>query len=200
MPPPSANAKLAWKPGTMLAPVPAVLVSCGGTGIWKPNLITIAWTGVACSEPPIVTIAIRPERYSYEIVKSTGEFAINVPSREQAWATDWCGVVSGRDTDKFAGAKLTPAPGLQVKCPVVAECPVNIECRVRQTLSLGMHTLFLGDVVAVQASAALVDAKGRFRLEDAGLFAYAHGQYYALGEHLGHFGFSVRKPGTKRRI
>lgn len=186
--------KLAWRPGNVLSPVPAVLVSCGGTERWQPNLITIAWTGTVCSDPPMLSIAVRPERYSYDIIIETREFVVNVPSRNQLRSLDWCGVVSGRDVDKFAHTGLTPAPALKVQSPIVLEAPLNIECRVTQSLPLGSHTLFLAEVVAVQASASLMDAKGRLCLEKGGLLAYAHGHYFALGRRLGHFGFSVRKP------
>lgn len=185
--------KKSWKPGNMLSPVPAVLVSCGGTEKWKPNLITIAWAGTVCSNPPMVSISVRPERYSYEIIKQTGEFTINLPAVKQTKATDWCGVVSGRNHDKFEKTGLTPAPGLKTSCPIVLECPVNIECRVTRTLELGSHVLFLAEVVAVQVSSELIDAKGKLCLEKAGLIAYVHGEYFALGKDLGHFGFSVRK-------
>jgi flavin reductase (DIM6/NTAB) family NADH-FMN oxidoreductase RutF len=191
--------KFSWKPGNMLSPVPVVLASCGGTKSWKPNLITIAWIGSVCSDPPMLSISLRPERHSYDIIKTTGEFVVNVPSLDQARATDWCGVVSGRDTDKFAATGLTPAPALKVACPIVRECPLNIECRVRRSLPLGSHTLFLADVVAVQVSASLVDSKGRLNLQEAGLMAFAHGHYFALGRHIGHFGFSVRKRKKRSR-
>lgn len=185
--------KTSWKPGNMLSPVPVVLVSCGGAKGWKANLITIAWAGSVCSDPPMLSIAVRPDRYSHAIIKTTGEFIVNAPSTDQAKATDWCGVVSGRDVDKFAGTGLTPAPGRKVACPMVMECPLNIECRVRKSLELGSHTLFLAEVVAVQVSSELVDARGRLNLQRAGLMAFAHGHYFALGRHLGHLGFSVRK-------
>ena len=141
----------------------------------------------------MLSISVRPERYSYEIIRTTGEFVVNVPSLRQARAVDWCGVVSGRDTDKFAGSKLTPAPALKLGSPIVLECPLNIECRVRKSLELGSHTLFLAEVVAVQVSAALVDTKGRLGLEKGGLLAFAHGEYFELGRRIGSFGFSVRK-------
>jgi flavin reductase (DIM6/NTAB) family NADH-FMN oxidoreductase RutF len=197
--PATRSGKKSWKPGNMLSPVPVVLVSCGGIREWKPNLITIAWIGSVCSDPPMLSISVRPERYSHDIIKSTGEFVVNVPSADQAKSTDWCGVVSGRDTDKFSATGLTPAPAVKVGCPIVAECPLNIECRVRKTLPLGSHTLFLAQVVSVQVSAGLVDHRGRLNLQQAGLIAFAHGHYYALGRHLGHFGFSVRKDKKKRR-
>jgi flavin reductase (DIM6/NTAB) family NADH-FMN oxidoreductase RutF len=185
--------KTSWKPGNMLAPVPVVLVSCGGAQGWKPNLITIAWIGSVCSDPPMLSIAVRPDRYSHDIIKATAEFVVNVPSMDQARTTDWCGVVSGRDVDKFASTGLTPAAGRKVSCPIVMECPLNIECRIRKRLALGSHTLFLAEVVAVQVSSQLVDARGRLNLQKAGLMAFAHGHYFSLGRHLGHFGFSVRK-------
>ncbi len=190
--------KLNWKPGNVLAPIPAVLVSCGGTAAWTPNLITIAWTGSICSDPPMLSISVRPERYSYDIIQTLGEFVVNVPSLRQAKATDWCGMVSGRDVDKFSAAGLTPAPALKVGCPIVLECPLNIECRVRETLELGSHTLFAAEVVAVQVTASLINTKGRLCLERAVLLAFAHGQYHTLGRVIGRFGYSVRK--RKRKI
>lgn len=191
--------KISFKPGNVLAPVPVVLVSCGGTGPWKPNLITIAWTGSICSDPPMLSISVRPERYSHDIIVTTKEFVVNAPSLRQAKITDWCGMVSGRNEDKFAATGLNPAPALSVACPIVLECPLNIECRVQQALPLGSHTMFLAEVVAVQVSSTLLDAKGRLRLEKAGLLAFAVGQYFALGRSLGRFGFSVKKPGKKPR-
>ncbi len=191
--------KKSFKPGNVLAPVPAVLVSCGGAAGWKPNLITIAWTGSVCSDPPMLSISVRPERYSHDIIQTTKEFVVNVPSIRQAKATDWCGMVSGRNEDKFAGTGLTPEPALKVQCPIVMECPLNIECSVQQSLKLGSHTMFLAEVVAVQVSSALLDAKGRLRLEKGGFLAFAVGQYFALGRSLGRFGFSVQKRKKKLR-
>ncbi len=193
MPKPSPTRKQAWKPANLLAPIPAVLVSCGGTREWKPNLITIAWVGSVCSDPVMLSISVRPERYSHEIIATTGEFVVNLPSVRQARAVDWCGMVSGRTTDKFAGAKLAPAAALKVKCPIVGACPLNIECRVRKRMALGSHTLFLAEVLAVQVDSTLVDAKGRLCLDRAGLLAFGHGEYFALGRSLGRFGFSVRR-------
>ncbi len=192
---PEKNAveKTAWRPGNVLSPAPALLVSCGGTPEWKPNLLTVAWAGNVCSDPPLLSISVRPERYSYAIIEATGEFVVNVPSLREARAVDWCGVVSGREADKFAATGLTPAPALQVLAPIVRECPLNIECRVRQSLPLGSHVLFLAEVVAVQVSTALIDAQGKLCLEKAGLLAFAHGEYFTLGRRLGHFGYSVRK-------
>jgi len=192
-------AKKSWKPGNMLSPVPVVLVSCGGTKGWKPNLITIAWIGSVCSDPPMLSISVRPERYSHAIIKATGEFVVNVPSTDQARAADWCGVVSGRTADKFSATGLTSAPALKLGCPIVPECPLNIECRIRRSLELGSHTLFLAEVVAVQVSSDLVDSRGRLNLQKAGLMAFAHGHYFALGRHIGHFGYSVRKRKMRSR-
>lgn len=182
-----------WKPGNVLSPAPAVLVSCGAARGFKPNLITVAWAGNVCSEPPMLSISLRPERYSHDIIEATREFVVNVPSLGQARAVDWCGVVSGRNEDKFTAAGLTPAPALKVGCPIVRECPLNIECRVRKSLELGSHTLYVAEVVAVQVTAALVDVRGRLRLEKGGLLAFAHGQYFALGRCIGRFGFSVQR-------
>ena len=185
--------KQSWKPGNVLSPAPPVLVSCGGAQGWKPNLITIAWAGNVCSDPPMLSISVRPERYSHEMIEAMREFVVNVPSLRQAKAVDWCGVVSGRSGDKFAGAGLTPAPALKVHPPIVLECPLNIECRVRQSLELGSHTMFVAEVVAVQVTAELMDGKGQFRPDRCGLLAFANGQYFTLGRRIGRFGFSVRK-------
>ncbi|MBI5559633.1 MAG: flavin reductase family protein [Deltaproteobacteria bacterium] len=191
--------KQSWKPGNVLSPLPVVLVTCGGTAAWKPNIITIAWTGSVCSDPPMLSISVRPDRYSYEIIRTTGEFVVNVPSLQQAKVTDWCGMVSGRKVDKFAETGLTPAQALKVQCPIILESPVNIECVVRETLNLGSHTMFVAEVIAVQVSSALLDAKGKFRLEKAGLLSYCLGQYFALGPSIGRFGFSVQKRGPANR-
>lgn len=194
------HAKQSWKPGNVLAPVPVVLVSCGGTGDSPPNLITIAWTGTVCSDPAMLSISVRPERYSHGLITGAGEFVVNLPSQDQTRITDWCGVVSGRDHDKFAESGLTAAPAEMVGCPIVKECPVNIECRVTRRLPLGSHDLFLAEVVAVQVSAHLIDAKGKFRLDRAGLIAYGLGHYFALGRAIDHFGFSIRKKPVQRRL
>ncbi|MCE5263129.1 MAG: flavin reductase family protein [Deltaproteobacteria bacterium] len=185
--------KRSWKPGNILSPAPPILVSCGGMQEWKPNLITIAWAGNVCSDPPMLSISVRPERYSHEIIRTTREFVVNVPSIGQARAVDWCGVVSGRNEDKFAATGLTPSPSLKVRPPIVLECPINIECRVQKSLELGTHTMFVAEVVAVQVSAELVDKKGALRLDKCGLLAFAHGLYFVLGRRIGRFGFSVRK-------
>ena len=198
-PPRASINKASWKPGNVLAPVPVVLVSCGGTAECRPNIITIAWTGTVCSDPPLLSISVRPERYSYGIIAAAGEFVVNLPSVEQTRITDWCGVVSGRDHDKFRECGLTAAPALEVACPIIAECPVSIECRVTRCLELGSHHMFLAEVVAVQVTADLIDAKGKFRVDRAGLIAYGLGHYFPLGEAIDHFGFSIRKQKTGRR-
>jgi flavin reductase (DIM6/NTAB) family NADH-FMN oxidoreductase RutF len=182
-----------WKPGNVLAPVPAVLVSCGGTGEIRPNIITIAWTGTVCSDPAMLSISVRPERYSYGVIKDSGVFVVNLPSVSQTRITDWCGMVSGRDIDKFTESGLTAGPAGQVSCPIIVECPVNIECRVTQRLELGSHHLFLAEVAAVQVSSHLIDAKGKFRIDRAGLIAYGLGHYFPLGAAIDHFGFSIRR-------
>ena len=193
--------KQRWKPGTVLYPVPAVLVSCGAVPE-EYNLLTVAWTGTVCTNPPMCSISVRPERHSYGIIRRTGEFVINLTTRRLARATDWCGVRSGRDCDKFREMGLTPVASEVVAAPLVAESPVNIECRVRQVLPLGSHDLFIAEVVGVQVDEELIDpATGRFCLERADPIVYSHGEYFTLGEALGHFGWSVRKrkKGPKHR-
>lgn len=185
-------AKQSWKPGNMLYPLPAVLVSCQGKNT-KPNLITIAWAGVICSDPPMVSISIRPERYSYDLIQETGEFVINLTTEGLAWATDYCGMVSGRDVDKWKKLELTPQPSKVVQAPGIAQSPVNIECRVTQVKKLGTHDLFLAEIVAVQADEKYMDEKGKFHLDESKPIAYSHGRYYTLGEEVGKFGYSVRK-------
>lgn len=191
--------KNSWKPGTVIYPLPAVLVSCGATPE-EYNLLTVAWTGTVCTSPPMCYISVRPERYSYEIIRRTGEFVINLTTEEMTRAVDWCGVRSGRDFDKFRETGLTPAPAQIVAAPIVAEAPVSIECRVRQLLPLGSHDMFLAEVVNVQVDSRYIDPEsGRFALERAGLIAYSHGEYFALGEAIEHFGWSVRRKKTGKR-
>ncbi len=185
--------KTSWKPGCMLAPVPAVMVSCGGSRGFKANILTVAWTGTVCTTPPMLSISIRPERYSHDIIAQTRECVVNIPTERLARATDWCGVRSGRDHDKFAEAHLTPAKCSVVAAPMIAECPVNLECKVTKVLPLGSHDLFLAEVVAVHVSSDFLDKRGKLRLEKAGILAYAHGEYYILGKKVGFFGFSVKK-------
>jgi flavin reductase (DIM6/NTAB) family NADH-FMN oxidoreductase RutF len=168
------------------------MVSCASPE-GKANILTVAWTGTVCSEPPMLSISVRKERYSYDMIRETGEFVVNVPSLRLVKATDHCGVVSGRDVDKFAVAGLTPGPATMVKPPIIMECPINLECVIRQTLELGSHVMFVAEVVAVQVSEHLVTPSGRLALEKEGIAAYSHGGYYSLGKKIGHFGYSVRK-------
>lgn len=181
-----------WKPGTMVYPLPAVLVSCGDAA--HSNIITVAWTGTICTNPPMCYISVRPERYSHKLITDTMEFTINLTTASMAKATDLAGVRSGSDCDKWALTGLTPEPGRMVACPSVAESPLSIECRVKEVVRLGSHDMFVADVVNVRADNRYIDpSTGRFDLEKSGLMAYSHGHYYALGEELGHFGWSVRK-------
>lgn len=185
-------AKQNWKPGNMLYPLPAVLVSCQGND-GKPNLITIGWVGTICSDPAMVSISVRPERYSYHMLKETGEFVINLTTEELLEATDYCGVASGRDVDKWEKMNLTPIPSEKVSVPAVAESPINIECKVTEVKELGTHHMFIAEVVNVRADEKYMDEKGKFHLEQSKPIAYSHGTYFSLGEELGKFGYSVRK-------
>ena len=190
-------AKQTWKGSTLLNPEPPVLVSCGS--MEAANLITIGWTGTICTQPSMMSISVRPERYSYQLIKDSGEFVINLPTRKLVRAVDWCGVKSGRDYDKFAEMKLTPLPASTVSCPILAESPVNLECQVTQVIPLGSHDLFLAKVTAVDVDEALLDEKGKLCLERADLIVYSHGEYFALGKQLGTFGYSVRKKAAPQR-
>ena len=183
--------KITWKGSVLLGPIPPVLVSCGTPE--APNVFTVAWAGIVNTHPPRVSISVRPSRHSYGLIQESGAFVINLPTTALARAVDWCGVKSGRDVNKFEAMGLTALPASQVGCPLVGESPVNLECKVFQQIPLGTHDLFLADVVAVNVSENLLDAAGKLHLERAGLLAYAHGQYYSLGEELGTFGWSVRK-------
>lgn len=180
------------KPSTALSPVPAVMVSCCNEE-GENNIITIAWAGVLCSEPPLLGISIRKSRYSYDMVHETGEFVINLPSENLAWATDYCGINSGRNVDKFGELELTPVPGKEVKVPLIGECPVNIECKVTQVLELGSHDLFIGEVVAVHADDGVLDDDGKFSMAKAKLITYGGGEYWSLNQVLGQAGFSKQK-------
>ena len=190
--------KIQLSPGALLNPVPAVMVSCGS--MEKPNIITIAWTGTICSDPPMTYISVRPQRHSYNIIRDAGEFTINLVGRDLVFAADYCGVKSGRDIDKFKDQHLTPIPGQKVSCPSIAESPVNLECRVTEIKPLGSHDMFLAEIVNVRADGSLMDQNGALRLDKAGLVAYNHGHYYALQrQELGRFGYSVMKPKTRKR-
>lgn len=188
--------KQSWKPGNLLYPVPAVLVTCCDRA-GNDNVLTVAWAGTICSDPAMLSISVRKERYSYPMLRETGEFVVNLTTKDLVKATDYCGVRSGKDEDKFAAAGLTKGKAEKVSAPIIMESPVNIECRVTQVIELGSHDMFLAEVVNVQVSDAYMDEKGTFRLSDADLLAYSHGEYYTLGEKLGTFGYSVRK-GEKR--
>lgn len=184
--------KQTWKPGNMLYPLPAVLVSVADKA-GNSNLFTVAWAGTICTNPPMVSISVRPERYSYGMIEETGEFVINLTNEALTYATDYCGVRSGREIDKWKETGLTPVPGEKTQVPMVAESPVNIECRVVEKKELGSHHMFLAEVLAVHADEAYMDESGRFLLNDARPIVYSHGKYLALGKELGSFGYSVRK-------
>lgn len=184
--------KAVWKPGTMLYPLPAVMVSCADKA-GNQNIITVAWTGTVCSEPPMVYISVRPERFSHHMIAETGEFVINLTSEALCAATDFCGVRSGAKLDKWKECGLTPQKAQTVSAPLIAESPVNLECKVTQVLKLGSHDMFLAKVTAVDVDEAYLDEKGRFEMERCKLVAYNHGEYYALGSLLGTFGYTVKK-------
>lgn len=185
-----------WKGSTLLNPEPPVLVSCGPLD--KPNLITVGWCGTICTQPSMLSISVRPERYSYDLIKDSGEFVVNLPTESLTRAVDWCGVKSGRDVDKFAAMNLHAAPAAKVGTVLLEESPLNLECKVTQRIPLGSHDLFLAEVVAVDVDESLLDEKGKLCLDKAKLIVYSHGEYMALGRRLGTFGYSVRKK-TKRR-
>lgn len=183
--------KIDFKPGNMLYPLPAVLISCGNKQ--TTNLFTVAWAGTVCTNPPMVSISVRPERYSYDLIRESKEFAINLTTSELAFATDFCGVRSGRDVDKWKECRLTPIEASEIHCPLVKESPVNIECRVTEIKELGSHHMFIADVVAVHVDDKWMDENNTFHLNNAKPLAYSHGTYFTLGKPLGKFGYSVRK-------
>ncbi len=183
--------KTLWKPGTFVYPIPAVLVSSGT--MEKSNLITVAWTGILNTNPAMVYISVRPERYSYELIKNTGEFIINLTNEELAYATDWCGVKSGRDFDKFKEMKLTKEKANFVNCPMVKESPVSIECKVKEIKELGSHHMFVAEVLGINADDKYIDEKGAFDISKCNLIAYLNGHYYQVGDKIGKFGYSVQK-------
>lgn len=185
-------AKLEWKPGNMIYPLPAVMVSCADEE-GNSNIITVAWTGTVCTNPPMAYISVRPERYSYEMIRKTGEFVINLTTKDLAYATDFCGVRSGRDIDKFAEMKLTKEKASKVNAPMIGESPVNIECKVTEVKELGSHHMFLAEVVAVHVDDAYLNEKQKFELGKAEPLVYSHGEYYCTGDLLGTFGYSVKK-------
>lgn len=184
-------AKVTWRGGALLAPLPAVLVSCGTAE--KPNLITVAWTGITNTVPPKTYISVRPGRHSYGLLKETGEFVINLPTAAMARAVDYCGMYTGKKVDKFAKTGLTPAPSAEVSVPSVGECPISLECRITDRIPLGSHEMFLADILSVRVDESCIDKNGRLDIARAGLMAFAHGEYFALGKKLGKFGFSAVK-------
>ena len=188
--------KLKWKPGTLLYPLPPVMVSCGNMD--NSNILTVAWTGIICTDPAMTYVSIRKERFSYDIIKENGEFVINLASSNLAYAVDFCGVKSGRNTNKFEHCSLTKESATEVKCPMIKECPINIECRVKEIKELGTHDMFIAEILAVNVDDKYLDKTGRFDMEACNLLAYSHGNYYSLGEKLGKFGFSVEKKNKKK--
>ena len=188
--------KQVWKPGNMIYPLPAVMVSTADKS-GNTNILTIAWTGTVCTNPPMAYISVRPERYSYHMIEESREFVINLTTEKLAWAADFCGVRSGRDVDKWKECSLTAEPAQSLKyAPSIKESPVNIECRVIRTEKLGSHHMFLAEVTAVRVDDSYLDEKGKFELNRTGLLAYSHGEYLGLGKKLGTFGYSVRKKKT----
>ncbi|MBP1557390.1 MAG: flavin reductase family protein [Oscillospiraceae bacterium] len=190
-------AKQSWKGSTLLGPLPPVLVSCGT--LEKPNILTIAWTGIINTHPPKTYISIRPERFSYPLIKESGEFVINLPTKPLVRAVDFCGVRSGKDTDKFEKCSLHAEPATKISCPMIAESPLSLECKVTDEIPLGTHNMLLADIVAVNADESLLDKSGKLDMGRAQLIAFAHGAYYELGKQLGTFGYSVEKKSTQKR-
>ena len=183
--------KIKWKGGTLLAPVAPVMVSCGT--MEKPNIITVAWTGLINTIPPKTYISVRPSRHSYELIKESGEFAINLTPTSLVKQADWCGIHTGRKVDKFARCNLTPDEANEISAPLILECPISLECKVFDVIPMGTHDMFLADIVAVDVAPGLLDKSGRLCIERAHLAAFAHGEYFELGKSLGKFGFSVVK-------
>jgi len=190
--------KVLWKPGTMIYPLPAVMVSCGSVEE-EYNIITISWTGTICTDPAMCYISVRPQRHSYNIIKKNGEYVINLTTKSLSYATDWCGVKSGKDHRKFSEMELTPVPASVIKAPMIKESPVNIECVVKEIKELGSHHMFISEVVAVNADEKYIDKNtGLFRLIDSEPISYVHGKYYETGKLLGKFGYSVEKKNKKK--
>lgn len=187
--------KIQWKPGTFIYPIPAVMVSCGT--MEKSNIITVAWTGILNTNPAMCYISIRPERYSYNIIKESKEFVINLTTKKLAYATDWSGVKSGKDVDKFKELKLTKEQANLVNTPMIKESPISIECRVKEIIQLGSHDMFVSEVLAINVDEKYIDKKGTFDISKCDLIAYANGGYYTLEEKIGKFGYSVQKKKQK---
>ena len=188
--------KTMWKPGTFVYPIPAVMVSCGT--FEKSNIITVAWTGILNTNPAMVYISVRPERHSYNLIKESGEFVINLTTKDLAYATDWCGVKSGANVDKFKEMKLTKQKANFVKCPMIEESPVSVECKVKEIRELGSHHMFVAEVLAINADDKYIDEKGAFDISKCNLMAYANGGYYSLDKKIGKFGYSVQKKKKKK--
>lgn len=184
-------AKIEWKGGTLEAPLPPVMVTCGDAE--NADIVTVAWTGIVCTQPPMTYISLRPSRYSYGIIKEKGEFVINLTSAQLVRAADWCGNHTGRKVDKFAACHLSREPASHVSSPLLAESPLSLECVVRQVIPLGTHDMFLSEIVGVDVDEALVTPEGRLSISRAHLAAFAHGEYFELGRRIGKFGFAVRK-------
>lgn len=189
--------KITWKPGTLLAPIPPALISSGTLA--EPNVMTAAWTGIVNSEPPLTYVSIRPSRLSHEIISKTKEFVINIPNLPLAHTTDFCGVKSGRNTNKFKECGITPMACEKVSAPQIAEAPISLECKVIDIKRYGTHDMFLAEIAAVHIDDMYINEQGALSLEKAGLLAYAHGFYYTLGRQIGKFGFSVEKPKTVKK-
>ena len=190
--------KISWRSGTQIYPLPAVIVTCGD----KPdnwNMITIAWTGTICSDPAMCYISVRPERASYDLLVKNMEFTINLTTESMAYATDWIGVRSGRDYNKWEETKLTPIKGEKVSSPTILESPLSIECRVKEIIRLGTHDMFVSEVLNIRVDSKLMDENGKFDLEKARLITYVHGHYYGIGEMIGNFGFSVKKSSNNKK-
>ena len=187
--------KIKWKGGALTAPIPPALVTCSDGE--HDNVFTVAWTGITCTQPPKTYISVRPSRFSYNIIKESGVFAINLTTEQLVRAADTCGVRSGRDVDKFALCGLEKEPSFNIACPLIAQSPLALECKVDKIISLGSHDMFLADIVGVSVDEELIDSAGKLRLDKAGLAAYSHGEYFGLGKKLGWFGFSVCK---KKRL
>lgn len=179
-----------WKGGTMLYPVPAVLVSCCNSE--KNNIITVAWTGIVCSNPPMLYVSIRPERFSYDLIRETGDFVVNLPTKDLTFVTDFCGVKSGRDIDKFTHLNLSAKSSKMIKSPYIEECPINLECKVEKIVKLGSHDMFISEILCVNVDEDLIDENEKLNLDKAELICYSHGEYYTLSKSLGHFGYSIR--------
>ena len=190
-------AKVTWKPGTFLYPLPVVMVSCGD--MEKSNIITVAWTGILNTDPAMVYISVRPSRHSYNMIKESGEFVINLTTKDLAYATDWCGVKTGEKVDKFKEMKLTKEKAKFVKCPMIKESPISVECKVKEIRELGTHHMFVAEVLAINADEKYIDEKGAFDISKCDLIAYSNGHYYSLGKKIGKFGYSVQKKKKVRK-